>query len=83
MNFKGLKSKLARFKQIFTDHWSAFVIKHPRYNSDYYCAEITKMLDCGSKATGFAVYQCFQSSVAELTIWLSSGDGFSSKRRKP
>ena len=58
MNFKGLKSKLARFKQIFTDHWSAFVIKHPRYNSDYYCAEITKMLDCGSKATGFAVYQC-------------------------
>ena len=58
MNFKGVKSKLARFKQIFTDHWSAFVIKHPRYNSDYYCAEITKMLDCGSKATGVAVYQC-------------------------
>ncbi|NQY37686.1 MAG: prolyl oligopeptidase family serine peptidase [Alteromonadaceae bacterium] len=53
-----MKLKLARFKQIFTDHWSAFVIKYPRYNSDYYCAEITKMLDCGSKATGFAVYQC-------------------------
>ena len=34
MNFKGLKSKLARFKQIFTDHWSAFVIKYPCYNSD-------------------------------------------------
>ena len=33
MNFKGLKSKLTRFKQIFTDHWSAFVIKHREHKN--------------------------------------------------
>ena len=58
MFFKGLKKKLARFKSIFNDHWSAFTTKHPRYNTDYYHAEIKKMLHCGSQATGFAVYEC-------------------------
>ncbi|NQY35307.1 MAG: transposase zinc-binding domain-containing protein [Alteromonadaceae bacterium] len=66
-----MKSKLTRFKQIFTDHWSAFVIKHPRYNSDYYCAEITKMLDCGSKASGFAVYQCLSCGKGHYKVHFS------------
>ena len=42
MNFKGLKKKLARFKSIFTEHWSSFTAKHSRYNTDYHYAEIKK-----------------------------------------
>ncbi len=44
MNFKGIKNKLKRFKAIFSDHWSAFVSKHARYNCASYQREITKML---------------------------------------
>ena len=58
MIFKGLKKKLRRYKSIFTDHWDAFVTNHPRYDTDYYQAEVAKMLNCGSEANGFAVYQC-------------------------
>ena len=56
MNFKGIKNKILRFKRIFNEHWSAFVTAHPRYDTDYYQAEVSKMLTCGSKAGGFAIY---------------------------
>ena len=69
MNFKGLKYKLARFRSIFNDHWLAFVTKHSRYNTHYYHGEIKKMLNCGSEATGFAVYECLScGDNAELGI---------------
>lgn len=58
MNFKGIKNKVLRFKSLFEDHWEAFIARHPRYNTDYYCAEIKKMLTCSSRAGGFATYQC-------------------------
>ena len=58
MGFKGLKNKLRRYKSIFTDHWDAFVTNHPRYDTDYYQAEVAKMLNCSSEANGFATYQC-------------------------
>ena len=58
MNFKGIKNKVLRFKQIFEEHWSDFVSQNPRYDTDYYQAEISKMLTCGSEASGFAVFQC-------------------------
>jgi len=44
MNYQGIKKKLLRFKRIFTAHWAAFVASHPRYGTDYYQAEIAKML---------------------------------------
>ena len=58
MNFKGIKNKLRRFKSIFETHWLLFVAIHPRYNTDYYHAEINKMLTCSSEANGFATYLC-------------------------
>jgi hypothetical protein len=56
MNFKGIKNKLLRFKSIFVDHWNSFTLKHPRYDKPYYHAEIQKMMDCGSEASGFATF---------------------------
>ena len=58
MNYQSIKKKLLRFKSIFTAHWPAFMASHPRYDTDYYQAEIAKMLNCGSETNGFAVYQC-------------------------
>ena len=57
MNYQGIKKKLLRFKSIFTAHWAGFMASHPRYDTAYYQAEITKMLNCGSETNGFAVYQ--------------------------
>ncbi|PCS24265.1 hypothetical protein BTN49_0083 [Candidatus Enterovibrio escicola] len=59
MNFKGIKSKLLRFKRIFTTNWPIFVSSHPRYNTDYYHSEIAKMLKCGRLENGFTTYPCF------------------------
>jgi hypothetical protein len=58
MNFKGIKNKLRRFKKIFDSHWSAFINRYSRYDTDYYHAEINKMLTCSTKANGFATFQC-------------------------
>ncbi|WP_097355790.1 transposase zinc-binding domain-containing protein [Candidatus Enterovibrio escicola] len=58
MNFKGIKSKLLHFKRIITMNWAIFVSNHPRYDTDCYHSEITKMLKCGSSENGFATYQC-------------------------
>ena len=49
MNYQSIKKKLLRFKSIFTAHWPAFMASHPRYDTDYYQAEIAKMLNCGSE----------------------------------
>lgn len=68
MNFKGIKNKLRRFKRIFESHWSAFVARHPRYNTDYYHAEINKMLTCSSEANGFATYQCLDCGRGEHKV---------------
>ncbi len=58
MNFKGIKSKLLCFKLIFTTNWAIFVPSHPCYDTDYYHAEIAKMLKGGSLENGFTTYQC-------------------------
>ena len=58
LNFKSIKNKILRFKGIFTEHWSSFVTLNPRYDTDYYHAEISRMLGCGSATNGFSVYQC-------------------------
>ena len=71
MNFKGIKSKILRFKRIFTEHWSAFVTSHPRYDTDYYQAEISKMLTCGSEAGGFAIFQCLRCGEGEHKVHFS------------
>ena len=68
MNYQGIKKKLLRFKSIFTAHWPAFMANHPRYDTDYYQAEIAKMLHCGSKANGFAVYQCLDCGKGEHKV---------------
>lgn len=68
MNFKGLKRKLERFKCIFTDHWLAFVVNHPRYDTDYYHAEISKMLVCSTSKNGFAVHRCLECGDGEHTV---------------
>lgn len=47
------------FKQIFRDHWDAFMSACPRYNTPYYDSVIRKMLDCGDpKKMGFVQYRC-------------------------
>ena len=71
INYNGIKNKLKRFKAIFTDHWSAFVAKHPRYNTTYYEGEITKMLDCGTDAMGFAVYECLSCGEGQHKVRFS------------
>ncbi|WP_097356434.1 transposase zinc-binding domain-containing protein [Candidatus Enterovibrio escicola] len=58
MNFKGIKSKLLRFKRIFTTNWVIFVSSHPRDDTDYYHSGIANMLKCGSSKNGFATYPC-------------------------
>jgi Putative transposase/Transposase zinc-binding domain len=68
MNFKGIKNKILRFKLIFTAHWTAFVANNPRYDTDYYHAEINKMLICSSEANGFATYQCLGCGKAEHKV---------------
>ena len=71
MNFKGIKSKILRFKRIFTEHWAAFATSHPRYDTDYYQAEISKMLTCGSEAGGFAIFQCLRCGEGEHKVHFS------------
>ena len=56
MNFKGIKKKHHQFKNIFDAHWSAFVGRHSRYDTDYYHDEINKMLTCSTKDNGFAAF---------------------------
>ena len=68
MNYQGIKKKLLRFKSIFTAHWAAFVASHPRYDTDYYQAEMAKMLHCGSETNGFAVYQCLDCGKGEHKV---------------
>ena len=68
MNFKGIKNKLLRFKSIFVDHWKSFTLKHPRYDKSYYHAEIQKMMDCGSEASGFATFQCLTCGKGEHKV---------------
>ena len=65
MSFKGIKSKILRFKRLLIEHWSAFVTSHPPYATDYYQAEISKMLACGSEAGGFATFQCLRCGEGE------------------
>lgn len=57
---KGIRAKVKRFKKIFEDNWLNFTLLHPRYSTDYYNAEINKMLDCGTDSGGFAVYKCLK-----------------------
>ncbi|MEE8059515.1 MAG: transposase [Pseudomonadales bacterium] len=71
MNFKGIKGKLRRFKQIFEAHWSSFIASHPRYDTAYYQAEINKMLTCGSEANGFAIFQCLSCGEGEHKVHFS------------
>ncbi len=71
MNFKGIISKFLRFKRIFKENWSAFVRGHPRYDTDYYQAEISKMLTCGSEAGGFAIFQCLRCGEGEHKVHFS------------
>lgn len=71
VNIKGIKNKILRFKSIFEDHWSSFVAKHSRYDTDYYKAEINKMLTCGSEAGGFAIYQCLECGRGEHKVHFS------------
>jgi Putative transposase/Transposase zinc-binding domain len=71
MNFKGIKNKILRFKRIFTDHWSSFVRTHPRYDTDYYQAEVSKMQTCGSEAGGFAIFQCLRCGEDERKVHFS------------
>ena len=46
--------------------------KYSRYNTDYYHAEIKKMLHCSNKATGFAVYKCLSCGVVKDIIEFTS-----------
>ena len=49
----------ATFKRIFSDHWTTFTAKYPRYATDDYDSVIRKMIDCGDpNAMGFAQYRC-------------------------
>lgn len=49
----------ATFKQIFRDHWNAFKIAYPFYNTPYHDEVVQKMLDCGDpEKMGFAQYRC-------------------------
>jgi hypothetical protein len=49
------------FKQIFYDHWDAFKLIHPRFDSPDYNDTIQKMLDCGDpEKMGFVQYRCCQ-----------------------
>ena len=71
MNFKGIKNKILRFNRTFTEHWSSFVKTHPRYDTDYYQAEVSKMLTCGSEAGGFAIFQCLRCGEDERKVHFS------------
>jgi len=47
------------FKQIFYDHWDAFTLFQPRFDSPDYNDTIQKMLDCGDpNKMGFVQYRC-------------------------
>ncbi len=56
MNFKGIKSKLLRFKRIFTTNRAIFIFSNPRHDTDYDDLESAKMLKCGSSENGFSTY---------------------------
>ena len=71
MSFRGIKAKILRFKTIFSDHWSAFVAIHSRFDTDYYRDEINKMLTCGTELGGFAVYQCLRCGKGEHKVHFS------------
>ncbi|MGK0374968.1 MAG: hypothetical protein ACJA2E_001440 [Arenicella sp.] len=45
-----------------------FVINHPLYDTDYYHAEIGKMLVCSTSKNGFAVYRCLECGHREHTV---------------
>lgn len=47
------------FKQIFRDHWEAFKLTNPLYNTLYYDRVVRNMLDCGDpEKMGFVRYLC-------------------------
>lgn len=47
------------FKQIFSDHWTGFKMKHPQYDTDRYNGLVEKMLNCGNpEMMGYVEYLC-------------------------
>jgi hypothetical protein len=47
------------FKQMFRDHWDAFKLACPLYNTSYHDEVVQKMLNCGDPdKMGFAQYRC-------------------------
>lgn len=46
------------FKKIFEDHWSAFKLKYPAYNNEFYDQAIQKMLGCGDVSNGYTEHRC-------------------------
>jgi hypothetical protein len=68
MFLRGIKRKFERFKSIFADHWLAFTELYPRYDTDYYHAEITKMINCGTGSGGFAIFKCLKCGQDEHVV---------------
>ncbi|MFT6835949.1 MAG: hypothetical protein ACJA0H_001989 [Francisellaceae bacterium] len=71
MFLRGIKRKFERFKSIFADHWLAFTEFYPRYDTDYYHAEITKMINCGTGSGGFAIFKCLKCGQDEHVVHFS------------
>lgn len=48
------------FKRIFEEHWEAFKVVYPRFDTPYHNSVIQKMLNCGDpEKMGFVQYRCF------------------------
>ena len=59
VNYKGIKNKLKRFKAIFTDHWSAFVAQHARYNTRIISEKLIKCLIVGVKQQALLFFNAY------------------------
>jgi len=49
------------FKQIFRDHWDAFNVRYPRFDTPHYNTVVQRMLDCGDpERMGYVQYRCLR-----------------------
>ncbi|WP_158006915.1 transposase zinc-binding domain-containing protein [Piscirickettsia litoralis] len=65
------KQKLLNYKSVFYAYWALFTKVYPRYDTDYYLAEIEKMLNCGSDEGGFALFGCYHCGKGHHKIFFS------------
>lgn len=55
--------------RIFLDHWTDFKEKYPKYAVSQYDKAVRKMLGCGKKENGYAIYRCMHCGEQKIVCF--------------